>query len=94
MVSDCNRGGCARYCKDVIFGFSHSPFIESFYRFIIKVWLLARAFRGRDIVVKVLDEGFEFEERRYSSLSAIAKEVTGSKWNGFLFFGLTNMKKL
>ena len=50
--------------------------------------LLAREFRGRDIVVKVLDEGFEFEDRRYQSLSAIAKDVTGSKWNGFLFFGI------
>lgn len=52
--------------------------------------LLARDFKGRDIVVKVLDNGFEFEGRRYKSLSAIAKEVTGSKWNGFLFFGLAD----
>ena len=52
--------------------------------------LLAREFRGRDVVVKVLDEGFEFEDRRYQSLSAIAKEVTGSKWNGFLFFGIAD----
>ena len=52
--------------------------------------LLARKFRGRDVVVKVLDEGFEFEDRRYQSLSAIAKEVTGSKWNGFLFFGIAD----
>jgi len=51
--------------------------------------LLARTFRGRDIVVKVLDTGFEHDGRRYTSLSAIAREVTGSKWNGFLFFGLT-----
>ena len=50
--------------------------------------LLAREFQGRDIVVKVLDNGFEFDGRRYKSLSAIAKEVTGSKWNGFLFFGI------
>ncbi len=50
--------------------------------------LLAREYKGRDIVVKVLDNGFEFENRRYKSLSAIAKEVTGSKWNGFVFFGI------
>jgi hypothetical protein len=50
--------------------------------------LLAREFKGRDIVVKVLDNDFEFEGHRYKSLSAIAKEVTGSKWNGFLFFGI------
>ncbi len=46
--------------------------------------------QGRDIVVKVLDNGFEFDGRRYKSLSAIAKEVTGSKWNGFLFFGIAD----
>jgi len=50
--------------------------------------LLAREYKGRDIVVKVLDNGFEYENRRYKSLSAIAKEVTGSKWNGFVFFGI------
>jgi hypothetical protein len=50
--------------------------------------LLVREYRGRDIVVKVLDGGFEFDNRRYRSLSAIAREVTGSKWNGYLFFGL------
>ncbi|WP_054030610.1 DUF2924 domain-containing protein [Desulfatitalea tepidiphila] len=50
--------------------------------------ILAREFQGRDIVVKVLDHDFEFEGRRYKSLSAIAREVTGTKWNGFLFFGI------
>ena len=42
--------------------------------------------------MKVLDEGFEFEGRRYRSLSAIAGEITGTKWNGYLFFGLTEKK--
>ena len=50
--------------------------------------LLHREYQGRDIVVRVLDEGFEFEDRRYTSLTAIACEVTGGKWNGFVFFGL------
>ncbi|MBU2578155.1 DUF2924 domain-containing protein [Patescibacteria group bacterium] len=50
--------------------------------------LLVREFQGRDILVKVLDSGFEFDDRRYKSLSAIAREVSGSRWNGFLFFGI------
>jgi hypothetical protein len=54
--------------------------------------LLSREFKDRDIVVKVLDEGLEFDGRRYKSLSAIAQEVTGTRWNGFLFFGLTGRK--
>ena len=52
-----------------------------------------RTFQGRDLVVQVLDDGFAFEGRRYRSLSAIAREVTGSQWNGFAFFGLTRGKK-
>ena len=37
--------------------------------------------------MKVREEGFEYEGQIYKSLSAIAREVTGTKWNGFLFFG-------
>ena len=55
--------------------------------------LLVRTFQGRDLVVQVLDDGFAFEGRRYRSLSAIARQVTGSQWNGFAFFGLTRGKK-
>lgn len=49
---------------------------------------LRREFRGRAIAVHVLAEGFEFEKRRYTSLSAIAKEVAQGNRNGFEFFGL------
>jgi hypothetical protein len=38
--------------------------------------------------VKVLADGFEYERETYRSLSAVAKAVTGSHWNGLLFFGL------
>jgi hypothetical protein len=51
--------------------------------------LLVKDFKGQTIVVKVLDDGFEYDGRRFASLSAVAKEITGTKWNGFLFFGLT-----
>ena len=50
--------------------------------------LLVKDFKGQTIVVKVLDAGFEYDGRRFASLSAVAKEITGTKWNGFLFFGL------
>ena len=43
--------------------------------------------------VKVLAEGFEYEERRYESLSAVARAITGTRWNGLLFFGLTQRGK-
>jgi hypothetical protein len=50
--------------------------------------LLSRTFKGRQIAVTVLDTTFSFEGREYKSLSAIAGEVTGTRWNGFQFFGL------
>ena len=50
--------------------------------------LLQRTYRGHTVVVKVLDEGFEYNGRTYASLSAIASQVTGTRWNGFAFFGL------
>ena len=49
---------------------------------------LTREYKGRQIVVTVLGDGFIYEGQRYRSLSAIAKEVTGTNWNGYDFFGL------
>jgi hypothetical protein len=54
--------------------------------------LLSRRYRDREVVVKVLSEGFEYQARHYRSLSAIAREVTGTRWNGLLFFGLTERR--
>jgi hypothetical protein len=51
--------------------------------------LLQRSYRDRCIEVRVLDKGFTYNGKTYSSLSAIAQHVTGTRWNGFLFFGLT-----
>jgi hypothetical protein len=51
--------------------------------------ILSRPYRGHDIRVTVLAKGFEWDGRPYRSLSAIAREVTGQRWNGLLFFGLT-----
>ncbi len=50
--------------------------------------VLERQHDGRKVRVTVLEDGFEYEGRTYSSLSPIAREVTGTIWNGLLFFGL------
>ncbi len=50
--------------------------------------VLTRTYKKKAISVLVLDEGFEFEGTVYKSLSAIARAVTGTSWNGFTFFGL------
>lgn len=50
---------------------------------------LVRSWNGRTVSVEVANEGLLFENRRYTSLSAIAREVTGANWSGPRFFGLT-----
>ena len=55
--------------------------------------VLKRDYDGRTITVKVLVDGFEHQGRRYGSLSAIASEVTGTRWNGLAFFGLTAVRR-
>lgn len=51
--------------------------------------VLTRQYHGQQIVVHVEEEGFDFQGRHYRSLSAIARDVTGTRWNGLAFFHLT-----
>jgi hypothetical protein len=51
--------------------------------------LLSRKWKGRTILVEVLAKGFRYENRHYPSLSAVAVAITGTRWNGLAFFGLT-----
>jgi len=55
--------------------------------------ILSRDYKGRRISVDVRDNGFEYDGKLYKSLSSIAHKVTGTKWNGFLFFGLVSPKE-
>lgn len=50
--------------------------------------LLVRDYKGRRLQVLVLADGFQFEGEKYKSLSAVAKAVTGTHWNGYHFFNL------
>lgn len=47
-----------------------------------------REWNGKRYQVTTIADGFEFEGEKYRSLSAIAKVITGSHWNGRAFFGL------
>ncbi|WP_431266964.1 DUF2924 domain-containing protein [Dankookia sp. P2] len=49
---------------------------------------LIREYDGVQHVVKVRAHDFEYEGRPYRSLSAIARHITGTRWNGWTFFGL------
>jgi len=50
--------------------------------------VISKVYKGTIIDVKVLDKGFEYDGKTYRTLSAIAGDVTGQHWNGYLFFGL------
>ena len=49
---------------------------------------LLREHAGVEHTVTVLPDGFEYEGRPYRSLSAVARHITGTRWNGWTFFGL------
>ena len=53
---------------------------------------LLRAYQGVEYTVTVLQGGYEWQGRPYKSLSAIARAITGTRWNGLVFFGLKNRR--
>ncbi|CAK0740692.1 DUF2924 family protein [Azospirillaceae bacterium] len=54
---------------------------------------LVRDWQGVAHHVTVLSDGFEYQGRRFKSLSAIANLITGTRWNGWAFFGAANPNK-
>lgn len=54
---------------------------------------LVREWQGVEHTVTVTLNGFEWQGRPYQSLSAIARAITGSRWNGWVFFGLKNKRR-
>jgi len=49
---------------------------------------LIREYKGEKHEVTALEKGFEYKGKTYKSLSAIANEITGTRWNGKVFFGI------
>ena len=55
---------------------------------------LIREWQGVEHTTTVLDDGFEYQGRRYKSLSAIARTITRTRWNGPLFWGLRSHRSV
>ena len=56
--------------------------------------VISKAYKGTELRAIVRDDGIEFEDRMFNSLTAVAKHVTGSRSiNGHLFWGLTQRKR-
>jgi hypothetical protein len=53
---------------------------------------LIREWQGVEHCVTVRDDGFDYQGRPFQSLSAIARAITGTRWNGWIFFGLKNRR--
>ena len=53
---------------------------------LVKIW------KGKRYSVDVTQDGFMWEEKTYSSLSEVASKITGTRWNGWVFFGLKKSK--
>ena len=53
---------------------------------------LVREWQGLEHTVTVLTDGYEWQGRPYRSLSAIARFITGTRWNGLAFFGLKSRR--
>ena len=54
---------------------------------------LVREWKGVEHCVTVREDGFEYQGRPFQSLSAVARAITGTRWNGHTFFGLKNWRK-
>jgi hypothetical protein len=54
---------------------------------------LLREWQGERHTVTVVDGGFDYRNKRYESLSEIARHITGTRWSGPLFFGLKQPRK-
>jgi len=53
---------------------------------------LVREWQGIEHCVTVRNDDFEYRGRPYRSLSAVARQITGTRWNGLVFFGLKNTR--
>jgi hypothetical protein len=51
---------------------------------------LIREWKSKEHCVTVRRDDFEYQGRPYKSLSAVARQITGTNWNGLVFFGLKN----
>lgn len=54
---------------------------------------LIREWEGIEHTVTVMKDGFDWQGRRFKSLSAAARAITGSNWNGYRFFGLADARR-
>lgn len=55
---------------------------------------LVREWNEVEHTVTVMKDGFDWQGRRFKSLSAVARAITGTQWNGYRFFGLREVTRI
>ncbi len=66
---------------------------ENAHRRLIPGTQLVREWQGQMHVVDIVERGFRWRDERFDSLSAVARKITGTRWSGPRFFGLTGNGK-
>jgi hypothetical protein len=54
---------------------------------------LIREWNGVEHTITVMRDGFNWQGRKFKSLSAVARAITGTQWNGYRFFGLREVRR-
>ena len=54
---------------------------------------ILKEYEGIEHRVRVLPDGFDYDGQRFKSLTAIAYRITGTRWNGPMFFGLRKAER-
>ena len=93
-VQELANGGLSKATATILDGLGHGkseqgkPIVKSENATPAPGARLIREWQGVEYVVTVLDDGFEYQGRKFKSLSSVAKAITGTHWSGPLFFGL------
>jgi DUF2924 family protein len=81
-------GGLDRETKRLLDRLARGEQPNELYRRLKAGTVLVREYQGERHTVTMVSDGFAWREKIYPSLSAIAQQITGTKWNGPRFFGL------
>ena len=83
-----------RQLRELANAFERDAEHKSDARPMMQTWtVLTREWKGRIHTVQVKTEGYQYQGRFYKGLSKIAREITGTRWSGQLFFGLRKHTK-
>ncbi|HNX82243.1 MAG TPA: DUF2924 domain-containing protein [Candidatus Omnitrophota bacterium] len=50
--------------------------------------IIRKKYKNQELIVRVLENGFEYNGKKFKTLTAVAGEITGAHWSGYSFFGL------